>query len=192
MYVSAASDLSAALSSGADADSLQEAASYGLRLGFLLHESIALNDRSAFEESYRVFSSVAPRNLRAANDQEIRVAADLAEATLTVGRYDEAYAQAMRVLDELGNRSNPIFQNTSMNLKFVAFAALLLKKDEEGAKRMSAELFAEYDSKPAGFQNDWEYSGTLHYLDSPGIPSPSRRTLRAAIERIMAPKSGLP
>jgi HEAT repeats/PBS lyase HEAT-like repeat len=187
-YLSAAADLSAALSGGADEKSLQEAASYGLRLGFLLHETIALRDPDAFEESYRIFSSVAPLSRKVSDDMGVRVAADLAEAALTAGRYDEAYIGARLVIQELEARPSATLTNTALNMKLVALAALLLKKDHDGATRMLAALQADYDARPKGFVNEWEYSGTLHYLNGPNIPPQIRRTLRATIDRIMTPK----
>ena len=172
-HLSAASDLSAALNSGADADSLQEASSYGLRLGFLLHEMIALRDPDAFEESYKVYASVASISRKASNDLGIRVDADLAEAALTVGRYDEAYQRAKQVITELEGKESELLKNTSLNARFVAFAALLLKKDDVAARRASEELYAEYRRQAAWVRERVGLLRNAALLELSGDPAPN-------------------
>jgi hypothetical protein len=180
----ATNDLLAAVRASDDPANVRDAADYGLRLGYLLHETVALRDPEAFEESYYVFVAVAPVAWTISREQGLRVDANKAEAALTVGRFNEAQQIARDVITDLERQPIQALHGTTLNMRLVLYAALLLRNDPEApsvAKRMfedAARFFAE------GNTNTWEYAGTEKYLASANIPAASRRAIRDAISRI--------
>ena len=180
----ATSDLLAAVSASEDPAHVRDAADYGLRLGYLLHETVALRDPEAFEDSYHVFVAVAPVAWAISREQGLRVDANKAEAALTIGRFNEAQEIARDVIRELERQPIDALQGTALNMKLVRYAALLLRNNPEAAP-VAAQMFEEYDTLARnGFTNTWEYAGTERYLASSNIPAASRRAIRDAINRI--------
>ena len=190
----ATSDLLASLRASEDPVYVRDAVDYGLRLGYLLHETVALRDPEAFEESYYVFVAVSRLAWKISRDQGLRVDANKAEAALTIGRFNEAQEIARGVIADLEreSRENQTLkgqalenrQGTALNMKLILYAALLLRGDPQ-APSVAAEMFAEHEQlAKTGFQNTWEYAGTEKYLASSTIPSSSRRAIRDAIARI--------
>jgi hypothetical protein len=181
---SATNDLLAALRASEDPVNMRDAADYGLRLGYLLHETVALRDPEAFEESYHVFVAVSGVAWAISREQGLRVDANKAEAALTIGRFNEAQQIAREVIRDLERQPIDALRGTALNMRLVLYAALLLRNDAE-APRVAAEMFKEYEAlAAAGFTNTWEYAGTEKYLASSNIPAASRRAIRDAISRI--------
>ena len=189
----ATSDLLAALKASEDPTYVRDAVDYSLRLGFLLHETVALRDPEAFEESYHVFVAVSRLAWRISREQGLRVDANKAEAALTIGRFTEAQAIARGVIADLEQEmQNPALDDqmrqskraTALNMRLILYAALLLRGDPQ-AQGVAADMFAESERlAKAGHQNTWEYAGTEKYLASSTIPPPARRAIRDAIARI--------
>lgn len=180
----ATSDLLAAVQASEDPANVRDAADYGIRLGYLLHETVALRDAEAFEKSYHVFVAVAPVAWVMSREQGLRVDANKAEAALTIGRFNEAQQIAREVISDLERQHIDALQGTALNMKLVLYAALLLRNDP-AAPGVAAAMFKEYHALAAGgYTNTWEYAGTEKYLASANIPAASRRAIRDAIGRI--------
>ena len=101
----ATSDLLASLRASEDPAYVRDAVDYGLRLGYLLHETVALRDPEAFEESYYVFVAVSRLAWKISREQGLRVDANKAEAALTIGRFNEAQEIARGVIADLERES---------------------------------------------------------------------------------------
>jgi hypothetical protein len=115
-----------------------------------------------------------------AQEQALResVRANLAESSLTIGRYDEAIAIAEQLVAEpSADRS------TVLNMKYMRFAALTLKGDRPRADQALADLNSYLGTIPGDFSNTWSYMGTARYIDRVA-PQPARQVLLDTITRI--------
>ena len=183
-YARAFTDLTSALQSGAETGSLLETLTLAQQLGFELHETVALNDPQAFESSYEAFKSAEPLSQRVPG-VTLQFAADLAEAALTSGRYDEAYSRAQDAIDKARLQQRA---DTALNMQMISYAALILKRDSAGAKARLDDLRAALESLPPDFINNWVWTGTKRYIDLTTLPAAEKRSLRNLIDRVSRSK----
>lgn len=178
-YVQAAHDLFSALHSDADSAVLNGAVALAQQLGFELHETAALTDPRAYQKAYDVFARALQFRARIESPADITsMEANLAEAALTIGRFDEAHTLASDVARRLADRD--VEQDTVLNMKFIAYAALVLAGDNAGAAQEHTALLEYMKKLPADFKNEWVYTGTRRYIES--APHSMRHQLKGTLQ----------
>jgi tetratricopeptide (TPR) repeat protein len=187
-YELASTDLSRALESGAEQRIIDDALDSAQQMGYDLHEQVALTDVAGFMHSYRMFSTARLHSRNMSNESMLLLEANLADASLTVGRYDEASTLSRSVVERASSLGHASLRSTILNAKFLDFAALTLKGDAAAAAGARQDLLADYESLPAGFINDWSYAGTLRYLDHISVTSAQKAAVRDVIAKISIAK----
>jgi tetratricopeptide (TPR) repeat protein len=149
----------------------------GLNLAYQFHEDA---NGMTYADAYDVLFAL--KSL--ATDPTVRnsVGANLAEASLTTGRFDEA----VRIGRELLGRQ--LDATSQLNMKFIVYAALTLDRQMPEAARAGEELAEHYAKLPAGFINDWEYGGTRAYIERAAAPAADKKKLLDTITQIETPK----
>ena len=174
----ARNDLFAALDAGLAFTAPGEILGLGLQVAYQFHEFEAPADPEVYNIVHDVLSRIEP--LAMAQEQALResVRANLAESSLTVGRYDDAIAIAEDLVAQpSADRS------TVLNMKYMLFAALTLKGDQPRADQALADLNSYLGTIPEDFTNNWSYMGTARYIDRVA-PAPARQILLETITRI--------
>jgi tetratricopeptide (TPR) repeat protein len=169
-------DLFAALDAGLGYTAPGEILGLGLQVAYQYHEFLAPGDPQAYTVVHDVLSRIEPL----AQEQALResVRANLAESSLTVGRYDDAIA----IAGELAAQPSA-GPSTVLNMKYMLFAALTLKGDRARAAQALADLNSYLGTVPEDFSNDWSYMGTARYIERVA-PEPEKQVLLQTIARI--------
>ena len=101
--------------------------------------------------------------------------ADLAEAALTSGRFDEANDLAGKILAETADKDEKEFSVSSrLSMRFVVIAALLLKGRTAEVKTKLDEFVAYARSVGPKYDRTWNYGGTLHYMQGRAMDRTSK------------------
>jgi HEAT repeat protein len=169
-------DLFAALDAGLGYTAPGEILGLGLQVAYQYHEFVAPGDPQAYTIVHDVLSRIEPL----AQEQALResVLANLAESSLTVGRYDDAIA----IAGELAAQPSA-GPSTVLNMKYMLFAALTLKGDRARAAQALADLNSYLGTLPEDFSNNWSYMGTARYIERVA-PEPEKQVLLQTIARI--------
>jgi hypothetical protein len=155
------------------------------RIVFELHETVG--GPEAFEESYQILSWVEPIAESLPSPRRISLKANLAETALTAGHFEQAHRRALAAADLASNTSETAFRDTIVNMKVISFIALLLNGDAVASKQAQSDLLQYYESSPSGFVNEWDYTGTLQYVET-RLPEPEQRLIQETIARVKASK----
>jgi len=152
----------------------------GLDLVYEAHEHLAPADPRRYQDTYQI--SLNLRTLeKSAPDAKASVESNLAEAALTIGKYDEADQIATAVLQD-----QKADLETKINMRVISLAARLLKGDEASAGKARQDLLSLYDSLPHGFTNGWSYEGTHNYIRLSGLPEAQKQDLSALMAKAAA------
>ena len=178
-YDEAKEHFNSALNAGSAESNAVATITLGLDLVFMSHERMALEKPEAFVDSYQISSKLRPLGQRDP-DSRTSIEVNLAEASLTVGRYADAERIAGDLLQE-----NNLDRESRINMQLIVFAARLLKGDEPGAEKAKQDLLKFYDSLPKGFKNTWSYDGTRHYVQSK-LPQSQQNDLTLLMDKIRA------
>jgi hypothetical protein len=108
---------------------------------------------------------------------------NLAEASLTSGKYDEAIGIARELRD-----GAEVKATTGLNMRFIGYAALALANRQADADAARRDLIAYYNSLSAGFKNDWTYGGTRRYIERAAVAAPVKKAVLTALDQIERPK----
>jgi len=146
-------------------------------LAELYHEDRSAEDASFFEQSYN--EMVALRKLAAftqmrtrAPDDYVRVEADFVETALSARRYAETESTARDLLaDKTESVDRP-------NMMLFIYMAAVMKRDTALASTRLSELEQVIRALPAGYYNNWNYPGTLVFVDQSNLPAPLKAALR--------------
>jgi hypothetical protein len=155
------------------------------RIVFELHEIV--KGPEAFEESYQILSWVEPIAETLPRYRRISLKSNLAETALTAGHFDQAHRRALEVVNDVSATSEPESRDTVVNMKAIAFIALLLKGDRVAANQAQSDVLKYYESMPSGFVNEWDYTGTLQYVET-RLPEPEQQLIQETITLIKASK----
>jgi len=155
-------------------------------LASVLHERIAPTNPAAFDSSWRVMSSArgfkSYQALRTTDPATYRkLEDDYLEIALTAGRYAEVDTLAARHLAD--EDETPGGQYNAALFRYLAAA---MRHDAALAETSLAQLdgvIARWDAK--GFDNNWEYPGTLAFLQRSDLPP----ALKDAAIRLCKPGS---
>ena len=114
---------------------------------------------------------------------EVDTQADLAEAALSAGQFDEAYKIARRLLTEYEKTDNNDFEvSERCAMRFIAISALLLQDQKSRAREQLEDFIAYYKANETRLTRDWEYTGTQHYIANRKMDASSRRIMLALIQ----------
>lgn len=116
---------------------------------------------------------------------------DLAEATLTSGRFQEAFDLATKILSDNEKADVKKFEiSERMSMRFIAIAALLLQNRSQEARAQLQEFVSYYKSVPPNFERSWSYAGTRHFIESATMSAPSKKLVLSLIQLLQqSPKS---
>jgi len=154
----------------------------GLDLAVVYHEELAPTDATFYTKAYEELSTLSVRATSA--DDRITAQSNLAEASLTVGRYD----QTRSLTNELV-KAYDLPKDIQLNVIFLTFASFVFQGDTQGSDQGLKDLLALYQSLPENFSNNWDYRGTRNYMNQSKL-SPDQKTLvLSAIDLISGPKS---
>ena len=143
--------------------------------------SIYHDDLFQYEAAYQDLKKAADIKDSQAIDR-----ANLAEAALTSGRFEEAYNIATALLSEYEN--NATFSAADkLAARFIAISALLLEGKTAQAKPRLEEFTRYYKSTQPGLEQDWDYSGTQHFLEGRRMDRVSKSTMLDLIELLEQP-----
>jgi tetratricopeptide (TPR) repeat protein len=167
-----------------DPADVSELFTLGLSLVFQYHETFALKSPKAFEDSYQLLvmlKAVSDRFPRSSDFNFGDLHANLAESSLTTGRYDEALRSAEQAIESAKPpvkddwASNAGRYETTLNAKFIATTAHVLKGDQAAVALARKDLVDFYALRPKDFVNHWSYVGTQYYLEHAGLPAEKLR-----------------
>jgi len=144
-------------------------------LATLYHESLAIEDTSFFAKSYEVMRELGTaeeyRALRASSpDDYLRIQTDFAEVAFSARRDGETEALARGVLA----RSTDPTQR--LNAALFAYMSAVVAGDPDVARRF-ARLQSVARALPPGFDNNFAYPGTEHFIRVSGVPPAVERAL---------------
>lgn len=151
----------------------------GSLLAALYHDSLGPADASFFDKAYKVLNKVPLTNTQ--EDLSIPIQANLAEACLTNGRYDQARSLGEKIL-----RSKVMAErkDLGLNVRFLIFASLVFQRDKKGSDRQRKELLRFYKSLPGNFENDWDFRGTRSYVRQSTLPADQKDLLLSTLDLI--------
>jgi HEAT repeat protein len=153
--------------------------SVGLNLAFVYHEERAPKDARAYNDVYDVLMGLQPLNVDPAARRAIQ--ANLAEASLTTGRYEDAERLGRELLND-----SDLDSETSLTAKFIVYASRVLSGQDSSAGRQ--DVLADYQKKPRGFRNHWSYTGTRVYIQRAELAASEKAELLADLDQIEKPK----
>jgi tetratricopeptide (TPR) repeat protein len=111
-------------------------------------------------------------------DDGSAVGADLAEAALSSGRFQEAYDLATKLLAENENTDASTFEGSERcAMRLIAISALLLQGNTAQAKPKLEEFIKYYKSVAHGLDRNWNYSGTQHFIANRAMEGASKRII---------------
>lgn len=102
--------------------------------------------------------------------------ADLAEAALTAGRFEEAQNLASKLL-AAEQDAKTLDTSENLAMRFVVISALLLQGKPGQAKPQLEEFVSYYKRIGADFKNDWNYSGTRNFITHSVIEKSSKNVM---------------
>ena len=134
--------------------------------------SIYHDDLFQFEPAYQDLKKVSEL------DDGYDVAANLAEAALTAGRFAEAYDLATKlVVDNENTDANTFDVSQRCAVRFITISALLLQGEGPQAKLKLEEFIKYYKSVAPDFERTWDYSGTQYYIAGHAMDGASKRVI---------------
>ena len=160
------------------ADMASAAIDLGLHLIGVAHETIALKDPKGYQDTYQIASSLQALE-QYSPDSKTSIESNLAEAALTLGKYDEA----LRITEGLLQQKD-LNAEDKLNIEMIAFAARIFKADPPGADKAGRGVINAYNSLPRGFKNGWSYDGTLHYIEASSLRNYQKENLSGLIQKI--------
>jgi tetratricopeptide (TPR) repeat protein len=131
----------------------------GLNLAYVYQEYLSAEDPRAFEQAHRVIQGLLRRH------PYPFLQAFEVETLVTTGRYDEAVAEAGRLVRE-GN----LGPDTVFNLHLLAFTSQVLAGDLGAAEKELSRLETAYLTLPEDFSNPWSFAGLERYVQGQGLP----------------------
>ncbi len=170
-------------------ESVPDLFTLGLELEFRAHEQLALTDPQSYDASYRILSSLRTLTDKVSSQPSddfdpLEFDANLAEASLTAGKYDEAARLAEEVLRNVPTNATPEINETALNARFIALAALVLKGDQTAAGLAREDLSTFLASLPRDFTNRWSYAGTQNYIEHAAVSAANRNMLLSELTRV--------
>jgi tetratricopeptide (TPR) repeat protein len=119
-------------------------------LSFITHEYLG-----EFQQAYEFNQALAKLD-----PESIYVESNLAETSMTTGRFDEAMVLTNKVL---ASKEATVAQRLSMEL--ITIASLILSGKRSAALPQVGEFIGYFKSLPADYERDWTYTGTRRYMN---------------------------
>jgi len=155
-----------------------------LNLAAVHHDELAPTDPSFYAKAYE---DLSPLPLRATTeDERISAKANLAEASLTTGLYSQTQNLGDDVLKSQVLTQNKVLQ---LNLRFLIFASLVFQNNTQGSDKQLKDTLALYQSLPEGLYNDWDFRGTINYVNQSKLSVDQKTLLLSTIDLIAGAKS---
>jgi len=154
----------------------------GLNLSFRYHEERALADPRAYYDAYQILAMLVGHDT-VDPTLATTVRANLAEVSLTNGRFDEAAARAR---DRL--RRADLDPSTALNLRFIVYAALALNNRDAEAAEARQALLKYHEGLQADFLNEWAYTGTRRYIERLQVPAERKAAVLSVLNQIERPR----
>jgi tetratricopeptide (TPR) repeat protein len=123
-----------------------------------LAASIQHDNLSNFEAAYQEYRKALEIGLSDEGDK-----ADLAEATLTSGRFKEARLLASDLLRAPATTTE-LSLGGQLAMRFIVASSLLLGGEPEAGAKKLKELRDYYKTLPVGFVQSWDYRGTRNFV----------------------------
>jgi hypothetical protein len=177
-YATATLHLQAALAARGDQSTAEEAVNLGLKLAYYLHEQVAPSRSSAYEDTYKVLTSLQPLS-RYSPEGAVSVQSNLAEASLTTGRYDEARRLAESLL-----QTSRLDAELNLNMRVMLYAATVLSGDAAAESRAREQLWSFYDSVSKNSKLNWSYGGVRSYIRGLDIPLDRKQQLWSVLDKV--------
>jgi hypothetical protein len=156
----------------------------GLILAFLYHEELAPVDAGFYAKAYEVLNTLPL--IDTSQDERISAQANLDEASLTTGRYDQTRSLSDEILK---NSALTQHKDLELNVRFFLLASLVLQQDKQGSDRQLKELLVFYRSLPDGFSNTWDFRGTRSFVERSKVPTDQEDLLLSTLDLIGGTKS---
>jgi hypothetical protein len=181
-FDAAKNDLIAALDPNISPGVTSDQIALGLNLSFKYHEERAPADPRAYYDAYQILAMLAGHDtVDPALATTVR--GNLAEMSLTNGRYDEAIGRAR---DQF--RRTDLEPSTRLNLLFIVYAAFALNNRTAEADAARGELLEYYKGLEPGFRNEWTYAGTRRYIERLQAPAERKAAVLSVLDQIEGPK----
>jgi len=95
----------------------------------------------------------------AINPQLNHTKANLIEAFLGAGRYEDVNSYAIEILDD----SNDNIRN--LNVRFIVLCSKIFQGFEIDKKKLVSEFLDYYEALPKVLENSWSYKGLIHMIE---------------------------
>lgn len=149
-------------------------------LASVYHERLYLQP-SAYEQAYKLDREAYQLQLKTLQFRE-----NLAEASLTTKRYDDALRLANEVLTDNSLSLSP---DQKLSVKLIQIASLVFEKRDAEAFSELGEFIRYYDSIGKDYSRSWVFEGTKNFIRLNGsIDGSSRAQLLNLIEILELPK----
>lgn len=146
-------------------------------LAELYHEYRAAEDPAFFERSYeemiglKRLAEFTQMKARTPNDY-VRVQADFVETALSARHYADVESTARELLDDKAESVD------RFNMALFVYMAGVMKRDTALAGARLTALDSVIRALPSGYYNNWNYPGTLVFIDQSNLPAPLKAALR--------------
>ncbi len=114
------------------------------------------------------------KSLEITPDEGIK--ANLIEASLGAGKYDEVYLDSNEILNSSEDAK------INLNVKFFLICSQFLKDDEINKEELISDFIKYYEGLPDDFENTWGYKGIIHMLDNSGLSKEDHDILTSLID----------
>jgi WD40 repeat protein/tetratricopeptide (TPR) repeat protein len=143
-----------------------------------LAASIQHDNLSNFEAAYQEYRKALEIGLSDEGDK-----ADLAEATLTSGRFKEARLLASDLLRAPATTTE-LSLGGQLAMRFIVASSLLLGGEPEAGAKKLKELRDYYKTLPVGFVQSWDYRGTRNFVMQHPMNQAIRTKLIGALDML--------
>ena len=129
-----------------------------------------------YEAAYMAFKQAL--NINPRNNSNI---ANFAEANLATGRFKDAYNLAQEILSE-SDASQPLDISTQLAMRFIIISSLVMQGLTAEAKKELMEFINFYNDISKSYKNEWNYTGTTHFIKERIMDSRQKKLLLKLIE----------
>jgi hypothetical protein len=169
---------------------LDDVLALGVMICFEEHERIALADSGAYGQTYDWLKRLEGLALQLGDghsDYELgargwgaTIQSNLAEASVTTGRYPQALEIARTLPTTVPRQGNEV-RSVDINMKFFEFVALLFlgKTTEADAAERELQVLIQSDAV-----SNWSYRGVRHYVVNSDLEPREKLRLTAALDKL--------